>query len=242
MHVMDMNKQIYVTSLHKAALTQICQRLAFGHPIGHTNFIILFVLVTSTIAILSLQWTQASASVLDELSRPFANKQQNTIGFKLYENGLQKIRIQYPAAWTINSTFDSTDPASVVNIYGPRGEVVDISINTLSDPTDLKTDANDSINYYQNSSKDFKLLELNTDINLAGQPAYKLVFTSIDPETNTIFKSMVVTAIVGNKAYDISYSADPDIYQSSLPLVEKIIDSFEITGTSGIAGTSSLVR
>ena len=93
----------------------------------------------------------------------------------------------------------------------------------------LNQAAGDVVTFYQNSSKDFKLLQLNTDFTLAGKPAYKLEYISRDPDTKSIFKSMEVTTILQNGEYTIAYIADPDTYPTSLPLVQKIIDSYKIT-------------
>ena len=89
--------------------------------------------------------------------------------------------------------------------------------------------ADDVITFYQNSSKDFKLIQLDTGYSLTGKPAYKLGYISRDPDTKNIFRSLEVATILQDKKYTISYIADPDVYSASLPLVQKIIDSFRIT-------------
>jgi hypothetical protein len=184
-----------------------------------------------------IPYHDASASLIDDLFGLFKNKGgdkgntgSTTQDFKVYENTSAGLATQYPSSWKVNSTHDPEDPGLVTTFNGPKGEIVELAVDPMGNKTlTLNQAADDAITYYQNSSKDFKLLQLNTDFTLAGKPAYKLEYISRDPDTKGIFKSMEVTTILQNKEYSISYLADPDTYSTSLPLVQKIINSFKIT-------------
>jgi hypothetical protein len=176
-----------------------------------------------------------SSAAVDDLAKGLTNKTASEVqGFKTYENASAGINIQFPALWKANSTYDPDDPNVVTRFDGPKNEHVEIAVDFLGNTTKtLNQDADNAITFYQNESKDFKLLELNTDATLAGKPAYKLVYVSKDPDTNSSFISMDTTAVVGNKAYTISYIADPEKYSVSFPMVQKMLDSFQIrTGIS----------
>jgi hypothetical protein len=180
---------------------------------------------------------QTTSAAVGDLVRGLTNKTASEIqGFKTYENSSAGINIQFPALWKVNSTYDPDDPNIVTRFDGPKNEHVEIAVDFLGNTTrTLNQDADNAVTFYQNESKDFKLLELNTDTTLAGRPAYQLVYVSKDPDTNKIFRSMETTTIVGNKAYTFSYIADQGQFSVSLPMIQKIVSSFNIrTGISNL--------
>ena len=67
------------------------------------------------------------------------------------------------------------------------------------------------------------LLESSTT-TLAAIPGYKIVFTNIEG-----LKTMQVWTIKDDKAYIITYVAKEEHYENDLQIVQKMIDSFEIT-------------
>jgi hypothetical protein len=98
----------------------------------------------------------------------------------------------------------------------------------------------------------FKIIEASTDSILLGHPAYKLVFTyaltSRDAGGNVIrgedSKTMEIGSVIDNKLYRLEFAPDPQYYDYYLPAVQRMIDSFELTGkvdnfSSGANLTSS---
>ena len=75
----------------------------------------------------------------------------------------------------------------------------------------LITDQNETLT-------DFNLIESNTNSTLAGKPAYKLVYTDREDDTN--FKTMEIGTIIGDRIYFIEYIAEEDKYSNYLPTVE----------------------
>jgi hypothetical protein len=186
---------------------------------------------------MSIRYHDASASLIDDLFGAFKNKGGDKANagdtkqdFKVYENTSAGIATQYPSTWKVNSTHDPEDPGLITTFSGPKSEIVELAVDSLGNKTlTINQAADDVITFYQNSSKDFKLLQLDTGYSLTGKPAYKLGYISRDPDTKNIFRSLEVATILQDKKYTISYIADPDVYSASLPLVLKIIDSFRIT-------------
>ena len=74
---------------------------------------------------------------------------------------------------------------------------------------------------------DFKLLE-STDFKLAGNTAYKIVFTAKDSMKHER-KAMQIWTVKGDKAYLIAYKAEPRQYSKYLPTIQKMVDSFRFT-------------
>lgn len=65
------------------------------------------------------------------------------------------------------------------------------------------------------------------NFTLAEMPAYTLEATYTDIELGPQ-QLLVVETIVGGKGYAIQYIASPQTYQQYFPIVERMIESFEI--------------
>ena len=103
---------------------------------------------------------------------------------------------------------------------------IDSSLTPLGD-IDLDTYLDDLINLYHED--DSEILEWNTDANLAGKPAYKLVVSGNTADERGTYKEVLVGTVVNDKVYYVLYSAKPKEYDNFLPFAENMIDSFQIT-------------
>ena len=76
-----------------------------------------------------------------------------------------------------------------------------------------------------------KLLGLTTNNTLGGLPAYKSTYSSTAffaiPERN-----MHIGAIKGDKVFILSYVARPNEYDKYMPIVQQMINTFQITSLS----------
>jgi len=105
-------------------------------------------------------------------------------------------------------------------------ESLDLKVDNISDikPITLAQYANDTINDIR---QDFKIIELDTNSSLGGNPAFKLVYTGIEEGVN--LQAMLILTIKGDKAYIISYIAEPTKFSFYLPTLQNMINSFQIT-------------
>jgi hypothetical protein len=137
----------------------------------------------------------------------------------------------------------------IVRFFSPyQGRTDDYSeniwISKESNPVDdenitLAEYADEVFDYYNDSLTDFNLVELNTNTNnvtLSGFPAYKLVFTQSAENVDSSVKTMEVGTITPKKeTYFITYYAeDNGPYSKYLPIVQRMIDSFEIVSDTTI--------
>jgi hypothetical protein len=165
------------------------------------------------------------------------NNSSNAINFLTYENPIVGIKIQYPSNWdkqeNIKSSSGNSTLVDLVTFSSPFknnsdtiAQNLDVKIDNISDiqPTTLAGYANDTVTDLR---QDFKVIESNTNATLAGNPAYKFVYTGIEESVN--LQAMIVLTIKGDRAYIISYTAQPAIYSYYLPTIQKMINSFEIT-------------
>ncbi len=82
-----------------------------------------------------------------------------------------------------------------------------------------------------------KLLGLTTNNTLGGLPAYKSTYSSTAffaiPERN-----MHIGAIKGDKVFILSYVARPNEYDKYMPIVQQMINTFQITSSQRTNATS----
>jgi len=159
--------------------------------------------------------------------------QQTTTNFLQYANSTYGIKLQYPSGWDKeeNGTRQGTE-TDVVTFSPPAinsNASLDLTIDDISDEKGiaLAQYASGSISDLKQSVKNFKLVGLNTNSILAGLPAYKSIYTYVGE--NTIFKDMEIGAIKGDKAYILTYEAGMNEYEKYLPIIQELINSFQIT-------------
>ena len=149
-----------------------------------------------------------------------------------YESPVYGIRIQYPDGWEI--LIQSTSNSSLsLRFYSPPENDTDtyrenviLEINTISNNTALSNFTGAALASYLESFSDFELIEL-TSTNLANNtiPAYKLVGS----RTQEGLDFMQIVAMKEDNVYVILYSSEKTRYSTYLPIIEKMIDSFEVT-------------
>ena len=68
----------------------------------------------------------------------------------------------------------------------------------------------------------------STPINLNGNNAHKIVYTD-NSELFGDVKGMLIETIKGDKIYEILYTTEPERYDELLPIIQEMINSFQIT-------------
>ncbi len=157
---------------------------------------------------------------------------QSLGGFLAYESPVSGIRTQYPDGWEIliqntsNSSLSLRFDSPAENDTDTYRENVILEINTISNNTALSNFTGAALASYLESFSDFELIEL-TSTNLANNtiPAYKLVGS----RTQEGLDFMQIVAMKDDKVYTILYSSEKTRYSTYLPIIEKMIDSFEVT-------------
>ena len=157
---------------------------------------------------------------------------QSLGGFLAYESPVYGIRTQYPDGWEILIQNTSNSSLSL-RFYSPPENDTDtyrenviLEINTISNNTALSNFTGAALASYLESFSDFELIEL-TSTNLANNtiPAYKLVGS----RTQEGLDFMQIVAMKEDNVYVILYSSEKTRYSTYLPIIEKMIDSFEVT-------------
>ncbi len=153
----------------------------------------------------------------------------------VYESPAYGIRTQYPDGWEI--IIQSTSPSSIsLRFNSPPENDTDIfrenvvfEINTISNNTALSNYTSAALASYLESYPDFKLIDLSsTNLTNTAIPAYKLVAS----RTQDGLDFIQIFAIKEDKVYAILYSSEKTRYSTYLPIIEEMINSFEVTYSS----------
>lgn len=178
--------------------------------------------------------SQVGAQELEE------EQQQQQGGWSPYQNVTYGVSILYPSNWTQqnNTAVVAEDDRFILisEFFSPNETAgyfayVTIAIDSMPQTTGIESYRSQSIDIYRQDPdfQEFQLLSSSVgNFTLAGMPAYNLEVTYTDPEFGPQ-RMLEVGRIFENRVYYIQYFADPPIYQKYLPIVERMIESFQIT-------------
>ncbi len=170
---------------------------------------------------------------------PVISKIKDFLG---HENSAFHFSIQYPGIWkkmerntqqvTQNSNmtiFIATSPESDAGFT--------VSVQNLPRlGMELEEYTRISIESLEKSVRLFKLLEHNaSSAAVSGHPAHKVIYSGsldIKDRDQASVKVMQVWCIMGNKVYLLSYAASPEKFEYSLPIAQRILDSFRLDETA----------
>jgi hypothetical protein len=168
-------------------------------------------------------------------TRP-ASQQQPSItmsNFLTYVNPMYGIKIQYPSDWTASQA-GLRDYTNIVAFYSPLENLTAIVPEyLLLSRTHYST--NVTLNDYSKlvnatlQQPGVRIVESKPISVAGGNPAHRLVF--MPPAVNIPFKPeiMLVWTAKDNNVYTLSFNGDASKYSHYLPIIQKMIDSFEIT-------------
>jgi PsbP-like protein len=153
-------------------------------------------------------------------------------GSLVFESPVYGIRTQYPDGWEIiiqntsNSSLSLRFNSPPENDTDSFRENVRLVINTVSNNTALSNFTSATLTSYLELYPDLELIELSsTNLTNNAIPAYKLVASL----TQEGLDFMQILAIKEDKVYSILYSSEKTRYSTYLPVIEEMIDSFEVT-------------
>ena len=187
------------------------------------NNFISFAVVVFMLSVLSVPLYSLSAFGADNVT---SNKSQITEDqFVTYNNFTRGIKIDYPKGWTVidqfglgffspNENDSDTFREGLLISKGPHGNE---SIDKL---------AAGVLQIYNSSLPNFKLIE-SKGSTFHGNPAQNLIYT-FNPGNGTI-KVFESGATENNSIYIFQYRAQENKFDSYLPTIQRMIDSFKAT-------------
>ncbi|MGI0045112.1 MAG: hypothetical protein ACRD47_15515, partial [Nitrososphaeraceae archaeon] len=159
----------------------------------------------------------------------------------VYENSTYGISLLYPATWKYSDPVKSPEERTVfITLFEPMAEsgaaYLGIARDVFNVNETLDTYLAEVIQSYRGNTLNFTLIstamspDLNSPPQLAGNPAYSLLYSRIDPGTGDMLLTEEIGTIVPgtNFAYYFYYTADIPSYNSYIADALSIIDSLEI--------------
>ena len=179
--------------------------------------------------------TTTTISSSNNNTRPASQQQPpiTTSNFLTYLNPAYGIKIQYPSDWTVSQA-GLRHYTNIVAFYSPLENLTAIVPEyLLLSRTHYST--NVTLNDYSKlvnatlQQPGVRIVESKPISVAGGNPAHRVVF--IPPAVNTPFKPeiMLVWTAKGNNIYTLSFNGDAAKYSHYLSIIQKMIDSFEIT-------------
>ena len=182
----------------------------------------------------STLYTSLPASAFIGMTSAAAAATTTTGGYSFltYSDPILGIKMEYPSGWTQELeggglvTFIANLENGDSNTY-PAAVGIKVQNLVSSKNISLNEITKIQIKDLKQSHPDFKLIE-STESMLAGNNmAHKIVFTATDDSEHQR-KAMQIWTLKGDKAYLITYKAEPETYSKYLPTIQKMIDSFQI--------------
>jgi len=183
-------------------------------------------IIISSLSSANCSTSISQASALFDILSPTSNNNN----FLTYQDSTLGIKIDYPVGWTHELHAGSlvTFLASLESDSNTYPAGLGVTVKHLgSRNTSLNEVTKVQIKNLTQSHPDFKLVESTNSI-LAGNIAHKIVFSATD---NMIHerRAMQIWTFKGDNAYLITYKAEPGEYAKYLPLIQKMVDSFQFT-------------
>jgi hypothetical protein len=167
--------------------------------------------------------------------------------FLAYDNSTYGIKTIYPSDWLVEGGNESDTLVNVARITSPtdiNGSFVDIYIkieNLDGRTTNLEQYTNDEINFWKQIVTGFKLLDRDTSSNntLSKKPAFTIIGTFDDPNYGKQ-KIMEKGTIANGKVYLVQYYTDEPKYFEYFPVIQRMIDSFQINAPTSISQSTTV--
>jgi eukaryotic-like serine/threonine-protein kinase len=203
-------------------LIDLNARKEYGHLYSNIDFI-KSMQIPKICLVFGIFVALTSILLLYPNSRALAQEQ-----FLTYENPELGISIQYPSNWEKLVNLDNfitftAPPETDTRIYPAAVglKVQELSSQNIPLQEITKVQMSDL-----KKIPDLNMLE-SISSTIADKPAHKIVFSAIDNK-EVERKAMQVWTVIDNKAFLITYKAEPDKFSSYLPTIERMIDSFKV--------------
>lgn len=170
------------------------------------------------------------------------NNNGTEMNLRTYESRVFGIKIQYPDSWSARGySYNKAGNNTVVGFYSPSktasqlGNISGVSGQFIPyldifvfDSKNMSLDKviNGRINRIQNTTD--IILDTKPFTLKGNQPAHMLVYTTITGG-DEFFEKMQVYTITSNKVYLLTFTAQEALFSKYLPVVQNMIDSFEIS-------------
>jgi hypothetical protein len=173
----------------------------------------------------------AAAQPLTELSEGVDTAGNQTMASNVtsslipYSNPNLGFTLEYPSNWTKQESLVFISPQGGIGNQAPELITIDTQVLPTLDFS-LDTYTNLSLSRLE-SIPDFKLLN-SSSTTLAGLPAHMIVYSFTDPEIQTPLQNLQAYTIKDGIGYLVTYTGTPEEFDSSLPALQSVLDTFRL--------------
>jgi hypothetical protein len=170
----------------------------------------------------------------------------DTSNFLTYANPILGMQIQYPSDWSViensynpeaeNNTIvgffaQSKTSSELGNISGVSGSFVPYLDIYVFDSKNMSLDKiiDATVNKFRNN-ENFVINESKPYAVKGNHPAHMLVYDAI-VGGDEFFRKMQVYSMFGSKIYVLSFTSQHALFSNYIPIVQKMVSSFEIQNT-----------
>ncbi|HET7345109.1 MAG TPA: PsbP-related protein [Nitrososphaeraceae archaeon] len=248
-----LSKALYLGRQKKLLLPHMCVKQKLGEIIrlSSSYFVILFALLIFSSLLTSAVLLHIPQHAMAQTDNKQTDNKESKSNFLRYENPSYGITIQYPTDWNRIKpvTFKGHHNIAIVEFKSPlqndlatiRISVHNLTSHNMLDQFTTFFDKSDSqkillrgfiLSYFTSlltkKLPDFVFIKSESDekTTLADNPAQKIVYQYRDEQD--IIKAMEVLTVKGDRGFIISYTAEVSKYPDFIPIIKKMMDSFEI--------------
>jgi hypothetical protein len=151
--------------------------------------------------------------------------------FDTYENPNLGFSLEYPADWAKEETLSfispPTSPNETLSASNVAPESIVVTTEVLFSNITLDEYSESAIGLLENQFSNFTLID-SFETTLSGYPAHQIEYTYTLEGSN--LKNMQIWTIADNNVvYAFTYGGIIEEFDSSLPVIENMIESFQLT-------------
>jgi hypothetical protein len=143
-----------------------------------------------------------------------------------YDNPNLGFSLEYPSEWQKEESLSFTSPQVGAGNRAP--EVINVVTEVLPSSNFSLDSYTDAAMGQVESFENFQLLN-STSTTLGGLPAHMIVYTFTDDQTP--LQNLQAWTVKDGMAYVLTYGGVPEEFESSLPALQSVLDSFRLFGS-----------
>jgi eukaryotic-like serine/threonine-protein kinase len=142
----------------------------------------------------------------------------------IYDNPNLGFTLEYPSDWMKEESLSFISPRLSISDKAPESIAVTTEPN-LSNLT-LEEYSDSSLSVLESQFSNYTLIE-SSNSTLSGYPAHQILYTYTLEDVD--LKNLQIWTIADDIVYVLTYGGTTKEFEDSLPVIQNMIDSFEIT-------------
>jgi serine/threonine-protein kinase len=142
----------------------------------------------------------------------------------VYDNSNLGFTLEYPSDWIKEESLSFVSPRLSVSDEAPESIAVTTEPN-ISNLT-LQEYSDSSLSILESQFPNFTLIE-SSNSTLSGYPSYQILYTYTFEDVD--LKNLQIWTIADDMVYVLTYGGTTKEFDNSFPVIQNMVDSFEIT-------------